>query len=339
MRAVDQTWLSSTELDPLPRDLAASAIAQYPALAGARARFVRHGENTTYCVEGVDGVRYALRVHRPGYQTSAAIHSELAWMDSLRDAGIRTPVAVPGADGDLLQHASGPDGVRRSVAVFEWIDGTPLSSIVGLEPWTRLGRLMARVHGHGCAWERPARFERPSCDAEALVGDDPRWGPIDPDGVFAPADREALDAARAEVAARLTAVGQDEDRFGLIHGDLGFENVLVDEDGTVTIIDFDDCGDSWFVHDLAVALYPREGTDGMGERRDALIRGYRTERELPAELLAELPTFLMARRMATLGWVFSRAETGHAQRQRAKRVQTSPAAARQFLTWAAVHPL
>lgn len=97
MTAVDQTWLSAAEVDPLPRDLAAAAIAQYPALAGGQARFVRHGENTTYSVDGPDGVRYALRVHRPGYQSLAALRSELAWMDSLRDAGIRTPVAVAGA--------------------------------------------------------------------------------------------------------------------------------------------------------------------------------------------------------------------------------------------------
>ena len=125
--------------------------------------------------------------------------------------------------------------------------------------------------------------------------------------------------------ARLEGIGLASDRFGLIHADLGFENVLVADDGTVTIIDFDDSGDSWYLFELASALYPHDRSDGFDERRDALVAGYRHVRELPDELLAELPAFLMARRIQTLGWVFSRPETAHAERQRPRRIQSTPA--------------
>src|SRR5262249_54532723 len=172
---------------------------------------------------------------------------------------------------------------------------------------------------------------------DALVGDAPRWGPPDPDGVFSGEDRAALEACRAEVRARLDAIGVGPEGFGLIHADLGFENVLVADDGTVTIIDFDDSGDSWYMHDLAVALYPHDGTEGLRERRDALAAGYRGARELSDELLGELPTFLMARRIQTLGWVFSRPETAHAQRQRPRRIQSTPQATREYLAWASSH--
>jgi len=39
------------------------------------------------------------------------------------------------------------------------------------------------------------------------------------------------------------------------------------------------------------------------------------------------------RRLTTLGWMFSRSDTPHAQRQRARRLATSPDAARRFLEW------
>jgi Ser/Thr protein kinase RdoA (MazF antagonist) len=140
------------------------------------------------------------------------------------------------------------------------------------------------------------------------------------------------------VRERLERFGTARARFGLIHSDLGFENVLVQTDGRTVVIDFDDCGPSWYVYELASVLYPLEASPEFEARRDMLAAGYRERRALPEGDIAELPTFLMCRRLITLGWTFSRADTEHAQRQRARRLATSPAAARRFLGWHAAHP-
>jgi Ser/Thr protein kinase RdoA (MazF antagonist) len=313
-------------------------MAHYGLTPGAEVTFVRHGENTTYRVTAQDGRRYALRINRPGYQTHDAIRSELAWMDSLRAGGVRTPEAVAGTDGDPIQTTTDPGGATRTAVLFEWIDGIPLSAVAEVEPWRQLGELMAQIHAHARAWARPTWFTRPAWDVEALVGDEPRWGAPDPHHALADADRAALDECRAVVRERLSVVGMAPNRFGLAHCDLAFENVLVSGDGTVVIIDFDDSGDTWYMHDFAVPLYPHEVGGGLAERRDALAAGYRRMGELPDNLLAELPTFLMARRIQTLGWLFSRAETPHARRQRARRLTSTPGATRAFLSWARGHP-
>lgn len=340
MSATDPGYVDSPEAeDPLPASLIADAIARFGLRGQARATFVRHGENTTYSIIAADGRRFALRVHRPGYQTPEAIRSELAWMESLRSSGVRTAAPVLGIDGDPLQTATAWTGCSRTAVLFEWIDGVPLSAVGDVEPWGRLGELMARIHVHTRTWKPPAWFTRPAWDAEALVGDDPRWGPPDPERIFQADDRAALEACRVVVGERLGLIGAGPDRFGLIHGDLGFENVLVADDGSVVIIDFDDSGRSWYVHEFAVALYPHEGSSGLRDRRDALVDGYRRVRELSDELLAELPTFLVARRIQTLGWMFSRPETAHAQRQRGRRLRSTPQAVRDFLAWAHEHPL
>lgn len=299
---------------------------------------MRHGENTTYRVTAGDGRRFALRINRPGYQTPDAVRSELAWMASLREGGVLTPAPVLGVDGDPLQVVTDPGGGSRTVVMFDWIDGAALSAVDEVRPWERLGELMARIHAHARAWEPPPWFTRPAWDADALVGDDPRWGAPDPEQLLAAGDRAALEACRAEVQARLDAIGTGPDRFGLVHGDLAFENVLVSGYGTVAIIDFDDSGYGWYLHDLAVPLYPYQVSGGLQDRRDALVQGYRRVGELPDHLVTELPTFLMARRIQTLGWVFSRSETAHAHRQREPRLRTTPSATRQFLAWARTRP-
>ncbi len=152
---------------------------------------------------------------------------------------------------------------------------SPLSAVDEVEPWERLGEIMAELHAHARAWKQPSWFTRPAWDAEALVGDDPRWGAPDPEGLFGGDDRGALEACRAEVHARLDAIGAGSDRYGLVHCDLAFENVLVADDGSVVIIDFDDSGPSWYLHDFAVPLYPYQVSGGLDDRRDALVAGYR----------------------------------------------------------------
>lgn len=313
------------------RDLARAALARYDAAPGARLEFVRHGENVTFRVTDRDR-SFALRLARPGYHTLGAIRSEIAWMEALRAGGTRTPKAVPGRDGEVVQRFA-HDGADQVAVAFEWVDGIPLPETQATDPWEQLGAVMARIHTHGREWAPPAWFERPVWDLEALVGDRPRWGDPCPAGVWAEADRALLREARAAVRARLGALGTAPDRFGLVHSDLGFENVLVTGDGDTIVIDFDDSGPSWYVYEIASVLYPLEDDPRVDDFLDALVSGYRREAELSDALLAELPTFLMSRRFATLGWTFTRADTEHAQRQRPKRVRTSPEVARRFLAW------
>jgi Ser/Thr protein kinase RdoA (MazF antagonist) len=313
-------------------ELAAAALARYSAHPSSRLEFVRHGENTTYRVLRPEG-DWALRLARPGYQSIDAIRSEIWWMRSLNEKGVATPAVIPGRDGDIVQLVPHRDGSVRAAVAFTWVEGLPLPEVDSLGAWKRLGEIMAQIHEHGRRWRKPQGFVRPVWDVEALVGDRPRWGNPFPPGIWSAEDMRLLQAARVAVRERLHALGQSEDRYGLIHADLGFENVLVRPDGSTVVIDFDDSGPSWYLYDLASALYPFEDQSGFAEREQALVAGYRSVGALPDERVQELRTLLMARRLATLGWTFTRAETAHAQRQKARRIHSSPPAARRFFEW------
>jgi len=80
---------------------------------------------------------------------------------------------------------------------------------------------------------------------------------------------------------------------------------FIDGDG-VRVIDFDDAGFGWHLFELATSLYFITGESIYPTARDALIRGYRSERALPAEALERLPLFLAARGTTYLGWVHTR---------------------------------
>jgi Ser/Thr protein kinase RdoA (MazF antagonist) len=111
--------------------------------------------------------------------------------------------------------------------------------------------------------------------------------------------------ARAKIADELAAFGTSPDRYGLIHADLVPENLLIDGK-RVQVIDFDDAGFGWHLFELATSLYFLTGDAAYPIAREALIRGYRSERELPDEVLKRLPLFLAVRGTTYLGWVHTR---------------------------------
>lgn len=72
------------------------------------------------------------------------------------------------------------------------------------------------------------------------------------------------------------------------------------------VIDFDDCGHGWFVHDLATALFYHQGTPEFDTLRDAWLTGYRSVAALAGEETARLDLFMFGRGLANLGWRHTR---------------------------------
>jgi Ser/Thr protein kinase RdoA (MazF antagonist) len=89
-------------------------------------------------------------------------------------------------------------------------------------------------------------------------------------------------------------------------------NLLVDDD-RLGVIDFDDCGLSWFAYDFAAAVSFMEHEPIIPDLMAAWVDGYRQEAPLPVEDEAALPMFVMLRRMQLTAWIASHAETPTAQ--------------------------
>jgi Ser/Thr protein kinase RdoA (MazF antagonist) len=94
----------------------------------------------------------------------------------------------------------------------------------------------------------------------------------------------------------------------LIHADLRLANLLETADDT-RVIDFDDAGLGWFLYDLATAVSFMEEHPQLEALLAAWVSGYRSVAELPVADEAEIPTFLMLRRLAIVAWIGSHADT------------------------------
>ncbi|WP_436697987.1 phosphotransferase enzyme family protein [Nocardioides sp. BYT-33-1] len=277
-------------------------------------RMINLSENATFLVEEPDTGRTAiLRVHRVGYHSRGDIESELAWLAALRaESGVATSAEIPNVRGERVTTVVA-DGEERHCVLFELVPGIePDDVALGTSDFETLGAITARMHEHARSWTPPPGFHRFRWDWEHSLGDRPRWGRWQDGFGVGPAEEEALGAAAAIVRERLASYGTGADRFGLVHADLRLANLLVEGD-QVTVIDFDDCGMSWFMYDFGTAVSFIEHDPRLPQWQDAWLRGYRTVSDLAPEHEAMLPTFVMMRRLLLVAWMGSHAHSRECQ--------------------------
>jgi Ser/Thr protein kinase RdoA (MazF antagonist) len=282
-----------------------------------------HVGTTTFRVVAGEG-RYVLRMHPEsdaGEQARdvAAVNSEMEWLAALRqETDLVVPAPVPSRDGVLvtLATAAGVPGPRPCV-LLRWVEGRFVDA--GLTPHhlERVGRFTARLHHHARSFRPAAGFTRGRI---AEVTSD--YLPHAVRAISAALGSEydgAVRSAIEDVQQTQQALGDGPAVVGLIHADLHQANYLFNR-GEARAIDFADCGWGHFAYDLAVTLSRLQPKPHYGALRAALLRGYRSERAVPADHEAHVEAYLRFRLVQIALWrVESRHHPGFAQWEREAR--------------------
>ncbi|MCM3742567.1 phosphotransferase [Sporosarcina luteola] len=118
---------------------------------------------------------------------------------------------------------------------------------------------------------------------------------------YIPEEESAIREIAQDVLSAIQGLPKNRSNYGLLHGDLWLENVLVDEDSKLSLVDFQDCEKNFYIYDLAVPIYSaiEYSFVGGGNIVDygrnitkAIIDGYQEQHDLPAEILKLLPLFI-----------------------------------------------
>lgn len=294
--------------------LAEQALGLYDLPRYSTVQLISISENEIYRVESPSGRRWALRVQRSGYQSNRSLASEMEWLAALRRDGVlatQTPVA--GVDGEWAQVARGSNGEPRNVVLFEWANGGhPRMDMDLRQCFRNLGAITARMHAHSRTWRRPDGFDRFTWDFDTTLGETPRWGRCS-DALGMNAGWLDLFSHTSElIRARLASYGSGPDRFGLAHCDLRLDNLLIEQE-EIKVIDFDDCGFSWYMYDAAATVSFYEHLPQVRGLIECWLEGYRTVAPVSRAEEEEIPTFIMLRRLLLVAWVGSHRETALAR--------------------------
>jgi Ser/Thr protein kinase RdoA (MazF antagonist) len=256
-----------------------------------RIRLLDGFESYIYEFDRDDG-EYVLRIAHSIRRNENLIRGEVDWINYLARGGASVARAVLSRRERLVEAIGDGRGGEFLATAFIRAKGLPPRK-AGLTPelYRTYGQMLGRIH---ClskdykptdpAWKRPE-------------WDDPAMMEIDR---FVPASEPLVVERWKQLREHLAGLPKDRDSYGLIHQDAHGGNFLVDEDGRITLFDFDDCVYSWYVYDIAMVIfYLANGRDDAREYTRALLShfmpAYLAENDLDARWMREIPSFLKLR--------------------------------------------
>ena len=222
----------------------------------------------------------------------ALIRGEVDWINYLAAGGAGVARAVVSQRGELVESiADGQGGAFLATAFVKARGETPRGEIWAPPFYERYGEALGRIHALSRDYE-PAepRLRRPDWDDPAM---------LEVESLLPPSQTVVVDRYR-DLMARLRSLPRGPESYGLIHQDFHAGNFFVDEDGRITLFDFDDCVYGWYAYDVALvlfyaALWAQDPQAFTREFMTHFLRGYQREYPFDPTWLQEIPHFLKLR--------------------------------------------
>ena len=172
-----------------------------------------------------------------------------------------------------------------------------------------LGETTAYLHRQTEIWNGTDKLDRMVWTYDTIIGEHAAWGDWRAFPEMTPEAENILSEVSRIIKRRLERYGTNENNFGLIHADLRLANLLIEGD-QIKVIDFDDCGFGWHLHDLASALSFIEDKQIVPKLVNAWLAGYKKVLPFTDTDFEEIDTFIMMRRLQLTAWLASHQESG-----------------------------
>ena len=265
---------------------------------------INYEYNATLKIEATDGQLFALRINTNSPRTPENLRAEIAFVRFLEEDGrIKVPHPIANTEGDfytsILHEASGR---TFHCVLYSWIRGEELEDEPTDEQLKALGTAMATMHLVAQGFKLPH-------GSVLSIYNDPLWWTED----FLLSEKSVLDAEAKDLISRaLSAIKSGVAKFYadatpiLIHADLHGGNVLWHE-GSLSVIDFDDCGLGLPIQDFATALYYFD----TPEQDAAFKEGYNSIAPIPECTEREMKMFFLQRRIVLLNYLYETSNLEH----------------------------
>lgn len=260
-------------------------------IANGQIRPINTFENFIYEFERGPGA-YILRIAHSLRRSEALIQGEVDWINYLAEGGVSVARAILSETGKLVEAIEDGQGGYFLVTAFVRARGQhPWEA--GWTPtlYETYGQLLGNIHALATHYQpaEPA-WKRPEWNDDIMEFVER----------YLPASETLAKQKYRTQCDHLNTLPKENTAYGLIHQDAHGNNFLVDEAGSITLFDFDECAYSWFINDIAIALFysVMDADDAPAFTQEFMthfLRGYQQARPLDPKWLKEMPCFLKVR--------------------------------------------
>jgi Ser/Thr protein kinase RdoA (MazF antagonist) len=283
--------------------LAEACLAHYPAAQGSIA-FVAHNAGITYRIETAQG-RFLLKIAQATGEGTVlaqpeAINAGFVWLDAIaRETSLVVQQPIASKRGEFITAVGFEDLSEPFYCSLQrWLDGEHPRDPSPAQVY-QIGAMMAQLHEHGSGWIQGKTPPAYRYDETLLNENFEIFARVKTLDILSEAEWANVEQGVERIRGLMSRLGSDAQVWGPIHSDIHQQNLLV-VDGQICPIDFGALVLGHYGFEPGVTLYHLMYLPA--ENRQALVAGYRANRELVRLSQMDLEAFLCAAALANLAF-------------------------------------
>lgn len=238
-------------------------------------KLFRTGVNHTYFLSDSQS-KFVIRVYCHQWRTKSEIQEELELLKLLQSHHLSISYPIADNYGNYIQEINAPEGLRYAV-VFSFAEGGKMR-FMNNETCSKIGSLMAKIHNITST----KKIARVNYNSDILLNKSYHY--------LTSYFSEDLDEMKylKEIGIKLSldfeANELAENQKGIVHLDIWYDNLSVNDENEITIFDFDNCGNGLLILDIGYfckQLFFIESNKKIYESKvESFLNGYGKERNL-----------------------------------------------------------
>ncbi len=253
-----------------PDHLAVWVSAQY-GFKNARCQLLKTNINHTYRIT-TNSADYILRIYNRNHRSFHDVEEEVKLLCEVKNI-ISVSFPVANAKEEYIQEINAPEG-NRYVVLFSFAEGKKMRHLS-----TALHHKIGEEVGSFHQFTRNKSIERMTYSIDLLVN----WS-YRQVARYISEEMEEMQFIKASEAVLSDAFGKLHLTKGIVHLDIWYDNLNIQDSGIITLFDFDNCGNGWLILDIGyycMQLFYIEPDKAAYERKkDAFIKGYQSKNQL-----------------------------------------------------------
>uniref|UniRef100_UPI0040472B27 phosphotransferase n=1 Tax=Flavobacterium sp. TaxID=239 RepID=UPI0040472B27 len=226
--------LSETELGKFIKE-------KYELNENFKCKLFRTGVNHTYFITDNE-TKFVVRVYCYKWRTKIEIEQELELLNLLKKESVSISYPISDKNGDLIQEINAPEGIRY-VVLFSFAKGEKLRFMSNKTCYS-IGLLMAKIHNI----TENRKVERVNYNSEILINKSYNYLKT-----FFAEDLDEMKLVK-EIGSKISKTIDEsniiEKQNGIVHLDIWYDNLSVNNENEITIFDFDNCGNGLLILDV-----------------------------------------------------------------------------------------
>lgn len=229
--------------------------------------------------------RYVVRVYGQYWRTKTEIQEELSLLELLKKNNLSISYSIPDKEGNRIQEINAPEGLRYAV-LFSFAKGEKMR-FMDNDTCFEVGSLMAKIHNITAN----KTINRSDYNSELLL----KKSYKQLTHFFSEnlAEMKYLKEIDYRISETFEKINQSNIQKGIVHLDIWYDNLSVNDNREITIFDFDNCGNGLLILDIGYfckqLFFIESDKEKYESKVESFLNGYREIRELSNEEIKLIP--------------------------------------------------